>query len=126
MRFNALLAAPLAGTLALAALPAAAEPYVLDKSHTVISFQVDHLGFSTVHGVFREIDASITFDPEAVENTEVSFVVQAASIDTFWEKRDEHLRNADFFDVGNHPEITFVSTSVTPTGGDTATVEGEL
>ncbi|MEO0427099.1 MAG: YceI family protein [Pseudomonadota bacterium] len=126
MRRTILLAAPVAGMLALAAAPAAAEPYVLDKSHTVISFQVDHLGFSTVHGVFRDIEADITFDPEAVENTQVSFVVQAGSIDTFWAKRDEHLRNADFFDVENHPEISFVSTSVTPTGGDTAKVEGEL
>ncbi|MEM6945540.1 MAG: YceI family protein [Pseudomonadota bacterium] len=123
---NQLVAAPIAGVLAFAAVPALAEPYVLDKSHTVISFQVDHLGFSTVHGVFREIDADITFDPDAVEKTEVKFVVQAASIDTFWAKRDDHLRNADFFDVSNHPEITFVSTSVTPTGGESATVEGEL
>jgi polyisoprenoid-binding protein YceI len=121
-----LAAAPFAGTLALAALPAAAEPYVLDKSHAAITFQADHLGFSTVHGVFREMDADITFDPENVEATKVSFVVQADSIDTFWAKRDEHLKSADFFDVANHPEIAFVSTSVTPTGDETAMVEGEL
>ncbi|MGF1552756.1 MAG: YceI family protein [Paracoccaceae bacterium] len=112
---------------ALLAAPAlAAEPWALDKSHAAITFEVSHLGFSTVHGVFREMDADIRFDPEAVEDTEVSFVVQADSIDTFWAKRDEHLKNADFFNVEEHPEITFTSTSVTPTGDETAEVKGEL
>ncbi|MEM6973619.1 MAG: YceI family protein [Pseudomonadota bacterium] len=114
--------------LALAALatPAVAAPYALDKSHTTITFQVSHLGFSNTHGVFREMDAELSFDPEAVEETEVRFVVQAASIDTFWAKRDDHLRNADFFNVDQFPTIEFVSTSVTPTGSETAKVEGEL
>ncbi|MEM6677483.1 MAG: YceI family protein [Pseudomonadota bacterium] len=124
MRLAATLAAPLA--VLLVAAPAAAEPYTLDKSHTAVTFQVSHLGYSTTHGVFREVDADITFDPEAIEETKVSFTIQAASIDTFWAKRDEHLRNADFFDVEKYPEITFVSTSVTPTGDTTAKVEGEL
>ena len=82
---------PLAAVTATAALglvlaapaPATAEPYVLDKSHAVITFTADHLGFSTVHGIFREFDADISFDPDAVEETEVSFTIQAASIDTF-------------------------------------------
>lgn len=121
--------ATLAAAAAIALAPfgaLAAQPYVLDKSHAVIKFSADHLGFSTVYGFFRDFDAEISFDPEAVENTSVRFVIQAASIDTLWEERDKHLRNADFFNVEQFPEITFVSTSVTPTGGDTARVEGEL
>ncbi|MEL6266716.1 MAG: YceI family protein [Pseudomonadota bacterium] len=126
MRLNSILAAlAVAAPLALA-LPATAAEQALDKSHTTISFEVSHLGFSTTHGVFREMDADIEFDPEAVEETSVRFVVQAASIDTFWAKRDEHLRNADFFNVEEYPTIEFVSTEVTPTGSDTATVEGDL
>ncbi|MEO0820230.1 MAG: YceI family protein [Pseudomonadota bacterium] len=113
-------------SLAVAGPALAAEPYTLDKSHATLTFTVDHLGFSTVHGVFREVDAEIMFDPDAVENTQVRFVVQSASIDTFWEARDKHLRNKDFFDVDNHPEIVFQSTEVTPTGSDTATVKGTL
>ncbi|MEL7349403.1 MAG: YceI family protein [Pseudomonadota bacterium] len=128
MRFAPATFAPAAFAAAvLLAGPAfAGQPYVLDKSHTAVTFQVDHLGFSTTHGVFRDIDAEINFDPEAVETTSVKFVIKAESVDTFWTARDNHLRSGDFFDVANHPDITFVSTSVKPTGAETATVEGEL
>jgi len=112
-------------SLGLAA-PALAEPSVLDKSHAHVTFTVDHLGFSKVAGQFREFDAEIDFDPDAVENTQLRFVIQAASIDTFWTKRDEHIRGSDFLDVENHPEIVFEATSVTPTGADTADVTGDL
>ncbi|MCL5778469.1 YceI family protein [Limibaculum sp. FT325] len=117
----------LAAALALGSvLPAAAEPYVMDKSHAAITFEVDHLGFSTVHGQFRAFEAQIDFDPEKVEATRLSFVIDPASIDTGWGPRDDHLKTADFFDVANHPEIVFESTAVTPTGRDTAKVAGTL
>jgi polyisoprenoid-binding protein YceI len=120
-------AAALAAMLALgAAAPAAAAPWVIDRSHAAVTFEVDHLGFSAVHGIFREFDARIDFDPEAVEDTRLRFVIDAASVDTFWAARDEHIRGEDFFDVANHPEIVFESTSVTPTGAETADVTGEL
>ncbi|MEM1382096.1 MAG: YceI family protein [Pseudomonadota bacterium] len=117
----------LAATLVFAAPSLAlSNPYVLDRSHAHVTFEVDHLGFSTVHGQFREFDAQIEFDPENVESTKVRFVIEAASIDTLWEERDKHLRAADFFDVENHPQIVFESTSVKPTGGETAEVTGNL
>ena len=105
---------------------ATAEPYVLDRSHAHVTFTVDHLGYSLVHGQFREFDAEIDFDPENVEATEVTFVIQAASIDTFWDARDRHVRSPDFLDVENHPEITFVATGVTQTGEETADITGVL
>ncbi|MEM6489602.1 MAG: YceI family protein [Pseudomonadota bacterium] len=131
MRFTAFARAHvLAAILTIGTLPAAttalAEPQVLDKSHTTVRFEVSHLGYSTTHGVFREVDAEISFDPEAVEETQVSFTIQTASVDTFWAARDDHLRKADFFNVAEFPTITFTSTAVTPTGSDTATVEGDL
>jgi len=116
---------PAVAGLMLAA-PAAAEPYVLDKSHAVISFTVDHLGFSQVHGVFEEFDAQIDFDPEAVEETQVRFTIKAASVNTFWPARDEHIRGEDFFHTAEYPDITFVSTSVEPQGDDSAIVTGDL
>ena len=101
-------------------------PYVLDKSHAHVTFEVGHLGFSTVHGQFRKFDANIVFDPENVEATQVNFVIDAASVETFWEARDKHIRSKDFLDVANHPQISFVTTSVRPTGADTADVVGDL
>ncbi|MEM1278245.1 MAG: YceI family protein [Pseudomonadota bacterium] len=112
--------------LFLAASPAASEPYILDKSHAHVTFSVDHLGFSTVQGSFREFDAEIAFSPEKVEETQVRFVIQAASVDTQWPARDEHLRSKDFFNAKKYPEIIFQSKTVTPNGTDTAVIIGDL
>ncbi|MEL7467922.1 MAG: YceI family protein [Pseudomonadota bacterium] len=123
MRLSSLI---VAAALALSPVAATAAPYVLDKSHAHVKFSVGHLGFSTTHGQFRSFDAEIDFDPGNVEATRVSFTIDAASVDTFWEARDKHIRGKDFFDVENHPQITFVSTSVVPTGTDSADVTGDL
>ena len=114
-----------AWTVSVPAL-ATAESYVLDRSHAHVTFTVDHLGYSMVHGQFREFDAEIDFDIENVEATNATFVIEAASIDTFWDARDRHIRSKDFLDVDNYPEITFVSTNVTQTGADTADITGDL
>lgn len=116
----------LSSALALAPLPLLAADWSFDKSHTTVLFTVEHLGFSDTTGIFRDFDGDVTFDPENIAATEVSFTVDAASIDTFWEARDEHVRGADFLDVANHPQITFVSTAVEQTGDATATVTGDL
>lgn len=116
----------LATTLAFTPLAAISAPWTVDKSHTQITFSVAHLGFSNTHGIFREFEADVSFDPEAIEATEVTFTIDASSIDTFWEARDTHVRNADFLNVAEHPSITFASTSVEKTGDDTATVTGDL
>ncbi|MGF1447291.1 MAG: YceI family protein [Pikeienuella sp.] len=110
----------------LAAAPAFAEPFILDKSHAHVKFSVDHLGFSQTIGHFRDFDAEINFDPTDIEAAQVRFVIEAASIDTFWEARDEHIRGADFLDVANHPEIVFASTDVVQTGDETAQITGDL
>ena len=123
MRFAAI---ALSAALMLGAPAAWAAPYTLDKSHAHVTFQVGHLGFSTVHGQFRKFDATIDFDPSNVEATQVSFTIDAASVDTLWDARDEHIRGKDFLDVTNHPNITFVSTSVKPTGAETAEIMGDL
>jgi polyisoprenoid-binding protein YceI len=106
-------------------LPAAAE-WTIDPAHTQILFSVDHLGFTQVRGVFRDYDGTVAFDPENLEATEVSLAIDAASVDTLWEARDEHIRSADFLDAANHPEITFVSTGVAATGDNAAEITGDL
>lgn len=108
--------------------PAAADavPHVVDKSHAFVTFTVDHLGFSDVHGLFESFDAEIALDTEAVENSSVRFTIDAASVNTFWPARDEHIRGADFLETDAYPEIVFESTSITPTGGETAEITGDL
>lgn len=122
--------------LALSALPALGTteaspsgtllPWEIDKSHAHITFTADHLGFSMVHGQFRSFDAEVMFDPAAIEATQLSVTIDAASIDTFWEARDRHVRSADFLNVEAHPTITFVSTSVRQTSETTAEITGDL
>lgn len=114
-----------ASLLALTA-PAGAEPYVVDKSHAFVTFTADHLGFSVVHGQFRDFDAEIDFDPGNVEATAVRFVIRTASVETFNAARDDQLRSPAFFDSTRYPEMVFSSSAVRPTGGDTAEITGEL
>ncbi len=116
----------LSAILALSPLGAVAATWTLDKSHTHIGFEVSHLGFSTTNGMFSDFDAEITFDPENIEATSVSFTIDAASVNTFWPARDEHVKTKDFLNVGEHADITFVSTTVTQTGDNTADVTGDL
>lgn len=120
-------------SLALAALiwlplmaPAPAEPYLVDKSHAFVTFTADHLGFSIVHGQFRDFDAEIDFDPSNVEATRVRFAIRTASVETYSAARDDQLRSPAFFASDKYPEMAFISTAVRPTGTDTAEITGML
>ncbi|SFI50330.1 YceI family protein [Albimonas pacifica] len=110
----------------LAALPAAAEPYAMDRSHAAVIFSVDHVGFSVIHGRFNDFSADIDYDPENLAGSSVSFTLQAGSIDTGWDARDQHIKSGDMLDVENHPEITFVSKSVEVISDTQAKVTGEV
>ena len=122
----ALLGTALLASSALLTTATAAETYAIDPSHARVSFEVGHLGFSDVLGMFDKIDGTLTLDEENPANSSVSITIDAASIDTGWDARDEHIRTPDFLGVEANPEITFESTSVEVTGDDTATVTGDL
>lgn len=85
--------------------------YSLDAVHSSVAFKVRHF-VSKVPGQFDQFAGTIVRDEQNPANSSVEFTIQAASIDTGNEKRDEHLRSGDFFDVANHPTITFRSTKV--------------
>lgn len=104
----------------------AAETWTIDPSHTQVTFSIGHFGFSTVHGMFRDVEGVVYLDEANPANSYVNFTVHADSVDTNWEARDEHIRNADFLHVDEHPTITFASTEVETSGPDTATVIGDL
>ena len=110
----------------LAAAPAAgATTYAIDKDHTAISFKIRHL-FSNVEGTFNDFSGQFDYVPGQPEQWKAEATIQASSIDTRVEPRDNHLRSADFFDVATYPTITFKSTGVTDVAGDSAKLQGLL
>lgn len=88
----------------------------IDKSHSSIGFTTSHMLISEVDGNFGEFTGEVSGGDENFINSEVSFTAKTASIDTDNEKRDGHLKSADFFDVEKHPEITFKGTIIQEEG----------
>lgn len=110
-------------TVASAALPTT---WQLDNSHTRVGFSVEHLGFSTTMGHFKEVEGTLNYDIKAPNKTKMSFVINTDSIDTAWEARDEHLRKDDFFNVKKYPTMTFNSTKVNFINPQQAKVTGDF
>jgi polyisoprenoid-binding protein YceI len=86
--------------------------WTLDPAHTLVEFSAKHMMITTVKGRFHGVDATINLDEEDVTSSSVTATIDAATIDTGIEPRDNHLRSADFLDVENHPTITFQSKRV--------------
>jgi polyisoprenoid-binding protein YceI len=102
-----------------------AETYHIDVTHSQVTFKVKHLGISTVTGTFGVFEGSLDLDPESMTLSRAAATIDAACIDTGVEKRDEHLRSADFFDVAKFPQIVFVSRGIEQEG-DGLTIAGDL
>jgi polyisoprenoid-binding protein YceI len=107
------------------ATTAHAATWKVDPAHTTVGFRVSHL-FTSVHGRFDRFDGTIEFDPDDPKATVVRGTIESASIDTNHEKRDEHLRSADFFDVEKYPTLAFESTGVTDVDGRNGKLAGSL
>ena len=92
--------------------------YEIDVAHSNVGFSIPIMGgLSSVRGKFTDFAVTIVYDDKDVTKSTVNAVIKAASIDTGIERRDAHLRNADFFDVEKFPEITFKSSRVEKQGG---------
>jgi polyisoprenoid-binding protein YceI len=111
---------------AVAVNAAAADTYVVDKTHSEASFQVRHMMVAKVRGYFTDFGGSIQADAARPESSSVEFTVKTASVNTANEKRDAHLRSADFFEADKHPEMTFKSTRIKPLGEDKYEVTGNF
>jgi polyisoprenoid-binding protein YceI len=102
-----------------------AKEYSVDQSHTVVGFSVTHLMISEVDGSFKDFSGDFNFDPKTNEFTSLEAVISADSIYTANDKRDDHLRSADFFDTKKYPNITFKMTGY-DADGDEGKMLGEL
>ena len=100
--------------------------WVIDPMHSQVGFKVKHLMISTVRGAFKEYDLSIYTTEEDFLSAEIDFWINPASIDTGQEKRDDHLRSADFFDVEKFKEINFTGNTFEKVGEDSYALYGDL
>ena len=98
----------------------------IDNSHTTVEFSVRHLGLSSVKGTFHRVGGEVSIDEQDLTRSSGRVEVEVASIDTSDERRDAHLRSADFFDTDTFPTATFESRRIVPAGGDRYRVEGDL
>ena len=99
--------------------------YAIDPSHTQLGFAVRHMAVSKVRGRLSKFDGTIEI-AEDPKDSKVSLTIDATSVDTRDENRDNHLRTNDFFDVENHPTWSFTSTSITPVDPTEWKVTGDL
>jgi polyisoprenoid-binding protein YceI len=99
--------------------------YTLDVAHSRLGFSARHAMVTTVRGAFKDFEGTAHVDTATPANSKVELTIKAASIDTGVADRDGHLRSADFFEVEQHPEITFSSTNV-ERDGDDWTITGDL
>ncbi|WP_297455113.1 YceI family protein [uncultured Corynebacterium sp.] len=100
--------------------------YVLDTQHSTVGFNVRHAMITKGHGQFDEFETAITFDADKPEASTVKATIQANSINTNNEERDNHLRSKDFFGTNENPTLEFVSTAIELQSEEKATVTGDL
>ena len=100
--------------------------YTVDLAHTRIGFRARHAMVTTVRGTFTEFEGTAHLDTADPTASRVELRIDAGSLDTGQADRDAHLRSADFLDVEQFPEITFVSTGVEQVDDDEYTVTGDV
>lgn len=99
--------------------------YKVDPVHSNVVFKIRH-GVSNFYGHFNEINGSIKFDKDHMENSSMTFTVSTESVDTHNDDRDGHVKGSDFFNVRQYPEATFTSTSIKALGDGVYSLTGEL
>jgi|ERR1035437_9365047 polyisoprenoid-binding protein YceI len=106
--------------------PAGNATWSMDKNHAKLGFTVTHLAISDVEGWFKSFDSKITTTKDDFSDAVVEMTADVNSINTESEKRDNHLRSADFFDVAKFPTMTFKSKTVTKINETNYKVTGDL
>ena len=127
MKLTRLFAAAILAAAFTAGSIAQAKPVTwdIDPAHSAVTFSIRHI-FAKVPGTFDKISGSVVYDPENVGGSSTQVEIQAASINTKNDRRDNHLRSADFFETEKYPTITFRSTAVKDLGGGKHELTGDL
>lgn len=100
--------------------------WVIDSTHSKVSFKVKHLMISNVLGSFREFEGAATTEGDDFSTAKISFSLNASSIDTEVADRDAHLKSADFFDAEKFPKLTFSGNGLKDLGDDLYELTGDL
>ncbi|MDX2367749.1 MAG: YceI family protein [Colwellia sp.] len=124
---NVLIAIILGIFVSLSSQANAAE-YKLDikGTHAFVQFKIQHLGYSWIIGQFNKFDGKLKYDNTDEEASEISIVIDTASIDTNHKLRDKHLRDDQFLDVKQFPQATFISNKYKPTSPGMAVLTGDF
>jgi polyisoprenoid-binding protein YceI len=109
-------------------LPLLAESntWEIDPNHTASQFSIRHLGISTVRGLFEKTSGTVTYDPADPKKTTIDVSIDAATVNTRVERRDNDLRSPNFFDVAKYPTITFKSKRTEAAGSGKLKITGDL
>jgi polyisoprenoid-binding protein YceI len=100
--------------------------WVIDPAHSEIQFKVKHLVISTVTGKFDKFEGSVVSATDDFSEMEAEFSADVNSINTNQADRDGHLKSPDFFDVANHPSLTFKSTGIKKKSDSSYRLTGDL
>jgi polyisoprenoid-binding protein YceI len=112
----------------LIALPAAAlaDTWLIDPAHTTVEFSVRHMMISNVKGRFNKVSGTVYAEGANPKSVAIDAVIDAASIDTRVDKRDQHLKSPEFLDVAKYPTITFKSKGAEAAGEGKWKIKGDL
>lgn len=100
--------------------------YNVDTYHSFLNFSVGHLGISFVDGKMDKYQGTLEMDKEDIATAKFNFTIDASSVNTGIEMRDDHLRSADFFETAKYQDIKFVSTSIKKAGKNSYKLNGNL
>ena len=112
--------------MSLSAASFAQSAWTLDKAHSSVNFSITHMVVSEVDGSFKDFSADVKSDKPDFSDLQVAFTIEAKSVNTKDEKRDGHLKSADFFDAEKFATITFKSTEFKKEKGNNYKVKGNL